>query len=248
MRIPNSFAFRTLGILIIALVCVPPVLAANLQVPAGTALPVVFNHTVDSRKAKSGDAVSAKTMQIVRLPGGQEIPRGSLLTGHVVEVEPVAQDSSPSKLAVQFESIVVNKESLPIHVFVRALAAPNESYDAMHPTGPVGADVLETITLIGGAYTYIADKHLYAGDDEIVGDRHGDDNFARMTGSSCGGSSATPQSVSIFSPSACGLYGFYDVHMTTTGDTDRPGVFTLESSRSFVRIYGRSTALLQVAD
>jgi len=254
MKTINHYLANSLKVLIISFVCSFAASGASLDVPAKTAIPVVFTHTVDSRKAKAGDAVTAKTMQIVRLPSGQEIPRNSELIGHVVEVEPVAHNSSPAKLSVQFESVVVNKQSFPIRVFVRAMAAPNESYDAMHPTGPVGADVPETINLIGGDYTYIEDKHVYGPNDEIVGDRKGEANFARLVGcgerggSACCEASSTSQSVGIYSPSACGLYGFYDVYMTNTGETDRPGIFTLETTRSFVRIYGRSTALLQVTE
>src|SRR5262249_34180740 len=142
MNIINPYLTRILKSLIISGVCSFSAIASNLDIPAKTAIPVVFTHTVDSRKSKAGDIVSAKTMQTVKLPDGQEIPRNSELVGHVVEVAPAARDSSPSKLAVQFESLIVNKESIPIRVFVRAMAAPNESYDAMHPTGPVGADVL----------------------------------------------------------------------------------------------------------
>ena len=159
MKNINQCLADAFKLLIITLVCSYPALASGIDIPANTAIPVVFTHTLDSRKGKTGDIVSAKTMQVVKLPDGQEIPKNSELLGHVVEVEPEAHDSSPARLAVRFESLRIDNQTLPIRVFVRAMAAPNESYDAMHATGPVGADVPETVNLIGGNYTYIEDKH-----------------------------------------------------------------------------------------
>ena len=56
-----------------------------ITLPSETAIPVMFTHTVDSRKAHTGDVVTAKTMQVVLLPNGEQLPKGTLVTGHVVE-------------------------------------------------------------------------------------------------------------------------------------------------------------------
>jgi len=240
--------------LIMSVLIAIPVAASGLEVPARTAIPIIFSHTLDSRKAKVGDAVNAKTLQVVRLPSGEEISKHSSVLGHVIAVNAVAQGTSSSKLAVQFDSIVVEKQSIPVRVFVRALASPNESYEAMGPTPSVGSDVLETTALIGGDYFYLVDKHLYSPNGKVVGENRGNGVFARLASSACserGGGDCcagtdTVQSLGIYSPTACGLYGFGDTEMTDAGDANQSGIFTLESSDSFVRIWGRSTALLQV--
>src|ERR1700733_4984585 len=73
---------RWLGALSMLLVaCTCPA----LTIPADTAIPVVFTKTVNAAKAKAGDPITAKTIQAVRLPDGENIPKGSRLTGHIVQ-------------------------------------------------------------------------------------------------------------------------------------------------------------------
>lgn len=228
--------------------------AANIVIPAQTTIPIIFSHTVDSRRANPGDAVTATTLQVIELPSGQSIPKNSIVLGRIVDVQASAKNGSNSRLSIQFESIRVKNETIQIRVFVRALASPNESYDATHPTGPVGGDVLDTTTLIGGDYVYLSDKHLYSPGGDVLGESRNNGIFARLVPSAyhnrygtflCGGTD-TVQSLAIYSTSACGPYGLGDTYMTAAGDADLSGVFTLESPKSFVRIYGLSTALLQV--
>jgi len=254
MKLLNHWYCNFLKSLMMSVLIAIPVAASGFEVPARTAIPIIFSHTLDSRKAKVGDAVNAKTTQVVTLPSGEEIPKNSSVLGHVIASEGIAHGTSASKLAVRFDSIIVKKQSIPVRVFVRVLASPNESYAAMGPTPYVGSDYLETTTLIGGDYFYLVDKHLYAPNGKVVGESRGNGVFARLASSACserGGGDCcagtdTVQSLGIYSPSACGLYGFGDTEMTAAGDADPSGIFTLESSDSFVRIWGRSTALLQV--
>jgi hypothetical protein len=69
--------------------------ARAITLPGETTIPVVFMHTVDSRKAHAGDVVTAKTMQVVLLPNGEQLPKGTLVTGHVVETRPFQFDETP---------------------------------------------------------------------------------------------------------------------------------------------------------
>jgi hypothetical protein len=244
-----------LPFLVIAVVMSPPVSGSTtIVIPEQTAIPIIFSHTIDSRKAKRGDAVTAKTLQVVELRSGREIPKNSIVLGHVVEVQSPRKKGSSSRLSIQFESITAKNETIPIRVSVRALASRNDSYDATTPTGPVGADVLETTTLIGGDYLYVSDKHLYSPGGGVIGENRKNGLFGRLrpaeyhgrhTNVLCGGTD-TVQSLAIYSASACGLYGFSDTYMTEAGDEDLSGTFTLECSNAFVRIDGLSTALLQV--
>lgn len=63
--------------------------------PTSTAIPLRFTHTTDAGKAKPGDAVVAKTIQIVRLPEGQVLPKGASVVGHVVESRRFTFDPTP---------------------------------------------------------------------------------------------------------------------------------------------------------
>ena len=55
----------------------------------------------------------------------------------------------------------------------------------------------------------------------------------------------TEQSVAIFSASACGVFGYDSITLTRNG-SGSGGTFRLESRHDTVKIYARSTALVQV--
>src|ERR1700733_194334 len=44
-----------------------------------TAIPAIFSHSIDSSKAKAGDTVIAKTIQVVKLADGTQVPKGSVI-------------------------------------------------------------------------------------------------------------------------------------------------------------------------
>jgi hypothetical protein len=109
--------------------------------------------------------------------------------------------------------------------------------------------------MIGGD-SYRADETpITTQGGDIVGYNRKDGVFARLLDSEyssryshfqCEGSGETEQAVAIFSPSACGLYGFQDVYMADDGLGKEVGTFRLESRRHTVKLYAQSTALLQI--
>ncbi len=77
--------------------------------------------------------------------------------------------------------------------------------------------------------------------------------FAQLTGNfyvnddsiwDCYGTDSE-QAIGIFSPRACGVYGYDTVYMPNNG-SDGSGVFTLKSLHGTIRLHEQSAALLQV--
>jgi hypothetical protein len=226
--------------------------------PTSTAIPVRFTHTIDAGKAKPGDAVVAKTIQIVRLPEGQVLPKGASVVGHVVESRRFTFDPTPyavqqpSYLSIHFDKIVMKGSEMPLNVFVRALASTIDSDDARTPHGIDESDHLGTMVQVGGDQFSPIGKDLLTPDGDVVGyiRKHG--VFARLISNEyvdeyasfrCDGT-IREQSVAIFSPSACGLYGFDSTYMAENGR--RGGSFRLESRHHTVKLYAGSTALFEV--
>jgi hypothetical protein len=227
--------------------------AAQPVVPAETAIPVIFPHSVDAAHAKPGDRVEAKTLQVVLLGTGQSFPKGSLVIGHVTDARPFVYDRTPyavqqpSRLAIQFDSIRAGTVDVPLHVAVRALASSFAANDAT--AAPSSEDPFGTTTQVGGDQISAPGGEVMSSDDAVVGYSRKQGVFARLLPSSAGQSCAgtnTEQSVAIFSASACGLYGFNRLEMPDNGATD--GTFRLECRRYTVSIYRNSAALLQVVD
>ncbi len=233
---------------------------AQEQSASFTVIPVIFTHSVDASKARVGDVVTAKTMQVVKLPDGTAVPKGSTITGHVTVARPFKFDSTdyavqqPSILAIHFDKLT-NKGGSPsdTNLSIRAMANRLTSEDAMTPHRLDETDGVGTMVQVGGdSYSPLA-KPVVSPDDDIVGyNRHGGvyarllsaDYTSRYSHAACEANS-TEQAVAIFSASACGLYGFADLYMTDDGRGNEPGTFRLESRRHTVKLYGQSTALLQ---
>jgi hypothetical protein len=216
-----------------------------LTLPGETVIPVIFTKTIDSGKAKAGDVVTAKTIQVVLLPNGEQLAKGSLVTGHVVEARPFKFDETPyaaqqpSYLSIQIDHVV----NEPVSTSLRALATALAVQEALTPQGTDESDTLGTMVLVGGAhYSPIAKRVTDGPDDDIVGYNKRQGVFARLLsgGAGCAGTQ-TEQSVAIFSPDACGLYGFVGEYLSA-----KSGTFRLESTHRTVTIHKGSAALLQV--
>ena len=241
---------RSLSILaLLGSVAMVPVSRA-ITLPAQTTIPVVFTHTENAAKAKAGDVVTAKTMQVVVLPNGDQLPKGSMVTGHIVEVRPFKFDDTPyaaqqaSYLSIKIDQ--VGKDGTgPVVTTVRALADPISTEEALTPHGIDETDHPGTVTLIGGAHYSPVDKHVtYGVDDDVVAYNKKQGVFAHLLpgGADCPGTQ-TEQSVGVFSPDACGLYGFGSVHLS---EDTASGTFRLASTHRTVVLYAGSAALLQV--
>jgi hypothetical protein len=233
--------------------------AQSQSLPAATAVPVRFVHTVDATKAKVGDTVTAKTMQVIVLPGGASIDKGTVVFGHVVAVQPFHFDptpyahQSPSLISIHFDKLQKGDSVIPVNLSVRAIADMEDSRQASYPHSNVDADPVGMMTLIGGPSYSPLDKMIQSHDGDAIGYKRKGGVFARLiaSGSSGPGSSIhceatdSEQSLAIFSPDACGVYGFAGDYILENGQ-DGSGTFTLAVRGRSEKLYAGSTALLQV--
>jgi hypothetical protein len=222
-----------------------------ITLPAQTTIPVIFTHTENAAKAKAGDVVTAKTMQVVLLPNGDQLPKGSMVIGHIIEARPFKFDDTAyaaqqaSYLSIKIDQVVNKSGPSSAVTSVRALADPISVEEALTPHGIDETDYPGTVTLVGGAHYSPIDKHVtYGLDDDVVAYNKKQGVFAHLlpAGASCPGTQ-TEQSVGVFSPDACGLYGFGSVHLS---EDTASGTFRLASTHHTVVLYAGSAALLQV--
>lgn len=243
---------RTLKI-IAALLLLSAVVAVGQEIPAGTVLPMMLNSTLDASKDKPGRRITGKIMQDVSMPDGVSIPRGARIVGHVVSASP-ATAGSRSHVAIQFDQVVVKGREIPITTHLRALASMNEVFEAKMPTNSwddYGTSPSDWNTVqIGGAGVYRGSGQVVSG-DQVVG-RATDYGAvtakliaAPASGCRAGDDGAREQALWLFSPWACGVYGFADLKIAHAGRTQPVGQIQLESSHD-VRVSGGSGWLLRV--
>jgi len=233
-------------------VCAAATIPAQSQVlPQSTAIPVRFEKSIDTKKAKAGDPVKAKTMQVIILPNGKSIAEGSTLNGHVVALESFHFDETPyvhqkpSTLSIHFDTLQNGDTTVPVNLSVRAIANVIDSSEAAHPQMRDDTDHVGMMILIGGTSFSPLDKMIQSGDGDAIGYNRKNGIFARLISSgNCSGTD-TEQSVAIFSPDACGAYGFGGDYLESNGQ-DGSGTFTLARRGGSLKLYAGSTALLQV--
>lgn len=125
---------------------------------AGTALSAQLDQTVDSKKAKPGDAVTAKTVDAIKANGKTILPKGTKLVGHVTKATAKSKGDAESMLAVQFDhAILKGGQEIPLQASVQALAAAQSvtsatvGGDDLQPAGPTGGGVSGGGGRAGGA-------------------------------------------------------------------------------------------------
>jgi len=227
------------------------VAAAAQQIPAGTVLPVMLSTTLDSRHDKPGQAISGRLKQDVALPDGSVLPKDTRVVGHIVTVAP-ATPGQAARLGLQFDYLVAKGKKISVSAHLRALASMNEVFEAKMPTNAwddYGTSPSDWNTVqVGGAGVYRGSGQLIANGD-VVGRAtdYGAVTARLMAAPQRGctsGDDERDQSLWIFSPWACGVYGLPDLTIAHTGRTTPVGLIELASNR-FVRVDGGSGWLLR---
>lgn len=80
--------------------------------------------TLDTKKAKQGEPVTAKLEENVPIPGEQALPKNTVLEGHVDQVQP-SEHKSDSMVVVTFDKAKLKDgQELPIKATILAVSEP----------------------------------------------------------------------------------------------------------------------------
>lgn len=113
---------------------------------AMTPIPAQLLTRLDSKKAKAGDVVEAKTTKTVKTAQGVVIPKGSKLLGTVTEAQAQTKGQEKSMLAVRFDRVQMhNGQQIMVHSVIDNVYKParlntdgNMGGGGMMGAGPVG--------------------------------------------------------------------------------------------------------------
>ncbi len=221
------------------------------EVPEGTIIPARLNTSLNSRKNKPGETVTARIMHDVVLQNGR-IPAGAKLLGHVKAASSY-RTGAEARVDLYFDQIEFAHRSLPLNANLRALASLMEVEDAQVP--PSGPDRgtpwgWTTRNLIGGEVAYGEGGPVSRGTANL-GRALLDGAIMPVAANPSAGCPAepydhgTPQAFWVFSSDACGIYGVPRVQIAHRGRTDPTGVFSLRSRSSDFNIRAGSGILLR---
>jgi len=228
-------------------------LFAQNTIPAGTIVPVALNSSLNSRKVKPGQVITARVMQDVPLSPGSTIHAGAKVIGRVIDVKP-ANGGTGAQVSFRFDTLVVSKRRIPIITNLRALASMMAVEAAQLPeSGPDRGTSQNAWTTdqIGGEVVYrgggpVADGLRSVGEPTYGGVLV---HVSAKPGSPCRGEiegNDRLQALWVFSSDACGVYDFAGLAIVHAGRTDPVGEITLASDKGELNIRAGSGMLLRV--
>ncbi|HEV2962713.1 MAG TPA: hypothetical protein VG649_12870 [Candidatus Angelobacter sp.] len=96
---------------------------ASSALSSGANVQAELTKSLDAKKAKAGDEVTAKVTQDVKSNGQVVVRKGSKLIGHVTEAKARSQGESESRLGIAFDKAVLKDgQEIPFNAVVQALA------------------------------------------------------------------------------------------------------------------------------
>ena len=100
--------------------------SSEASLAGGTILNATLNSSIDSKKAKPGEQITAHTTEAVKSSDGRIIlPNGTKLIGHVTQASARGNGQQQAMLALQFDKAVLkDKQEMPLNVVIQAIAAP----------------------------------------------------------------------------------------------------------------------------
>lgn len=241
-----------LTVRIVVTLLLSAMLSAAQQLPPGTILPVSLSTAINADKVKSGDRISGKLGQYVTVDG-MRLPRGTKVSGRVVQVQPEST-GSPARVAFVFDTIQIKGRDTPITTSLRALASTQAVFDAQLPTNMVddyGSSIGDWNTLqVGGQLVYRGNGTVMEGAEIVakastVGEVFGEAKSWPWSACSRDHSAEGVQSFWVFSTDACGVYGFDGMKLTQAGRSQPVGQIVLESPGK-LRVRAGSGLLLVV--
>ena len=96
----------------------------NASLGSGETINAELSTPIDSKKAKPGDPVSARTTEPTKSNGKTVIPKGSKLVGHVTQASARSKGDSESALGIVFDKAILKTgQEMPLNVAIQALAS-----------------------------------------------------------------------------------------------------------------------------
>jgi hypothetical protein len=243
-------------LLLLILFTLSAVMTAQIRIPAGTIIPVELNSSINAKKCKPGQTVTARVAQDVPLYNGARIKTGSRVLGEILTVTP-AENSQPAMIGLRFNRVEVSGQITPITTDLRAIAAPLEVEFAQLQVsgGDRGSAPLwsQTTTLIGGDVAYREEGMVERGSDTVgttvyagawgVMSQVSSDPDAKCRGTLDGNDK--PQALWVFSHDACGVYGS-EAEIRNAGRSSPEGNILLASTQGNLNIRSGSALLLRI--
>lgn len=105
-------------------------------------MPAVLTKSLDSKKLKEGDPVTARITAELHTHSGQAVPRDSKLTGHVTEAKARSKGDPQSTLGIVFDKLTTpDGKDMTVKGVLQAVA-PSVQSNEPAPSGSIGPGMM----------------------------------------------------------------------------------------------------------
>jgi hypothetical protein len=107
--------------------------SSEASLAGGMVINATLDSSIDSKKAKAGEQITAHTTEAVKSTDGRTIlPKGTKLIGHVTQASARSNGQGEAMLAIQFDKAVLKDgQEVPLNsVVIQAVAAPSHEASA----------------------------------------------------------------------------------------------------------------------
>jgi len=128
---------------------------ATADTAAASEMNATLERSVDARRAKPGDEVTAKTNESYTTAGGMTIPRGSRLVGRVTDARAHArgEGEAASQLGIAFEKAELpDGRVVPMQATIQAIAAGRSQAQSELGSASHGAEAFGSSHAAGGGF------------------------------------------------------------------------------------------------
>lgn len=223
---------------------------------AGSSVEAELTQTLDARKMKAGDPVTAKTKSDLKSDGKVTVPKGSRLLGHVTEASARAKGASNSSLGFMFDNAVLkNGTRVPIQGVVRAIAPPRvleaDMNDDVTAATPLASGRGASSTrmegsspgLVGGAAgTVNGAAPVATGAVNDIGQTTGGVTSSAGALTSVG----TPAGSAVLNSNSSGVIGFKDLQLSSSANSNTSAT-VLTSTGNTVHLDSGTQLMLAVS-
>ena len=208
---------------------------------SGTALNAQLTHSLDSKKAKPGDVVTAQTTAPVKVDGKVVIPNNTKLIGHVTRASARAKGDTDSVLAVLFDRAVLKDgHEMPLQVTLQAMApdqgTPPVSGDDLQPMGNIdggraGAGAAGNRGMVGGVGGSTVGG-ASSGAASTVPRTTDESATVNSTAGTSGQVSGGVTSSGELKPTSRGVYGLNGITLNSNGTNSSEGAVIISAGKS----------------
>jgi hypothetical protein len=213
----------------------------TLRIAPGSVIPVQLTKTIDAKKIKTGEEVTAKVTQDMKTTTGEVlVPKDTPIIGHVTAAQARSKEQKESQVGIAFDHAVVKGNQMQVAMLIQAVIAPpsNNTPDSSSapssggtaPSGSAPSSPMGGGSRPGGTGGSSAPQSQQAGYPQ----NGGSSDSSQPT-------SSRPQ----ITANTQGVIGMNDVKLETTGQNSAQGS-VVSSEKNNVKIEKGTVLLLKV--